>query len=213
METKEIVKILEQKMAYGMFKQTIDLIKKESETNSDATHLFNKYIYPKLRQYGLKIEIKIRPMIIKLENNKSYEYRINNDIINTVLPEIIKEQKLDNLENIDYDDKIKMVENHLIKKGEIAIIKHYSLWIDNQIYHWGIKNDKEWTINSLEESDYEITKNWNRDPNNNQIYFSLRTIDEINQWISEWKNTHTYDLEKCNSQTFVKELVSYLHLY
>jgi len=213
MESKQIVKILEEKMPSGLFQQTIDLIKQESEINSDPTHLFNKYIYPKLRQYGLKVEIKIRPMIIQIKENIPSEYRINSDVINQIFPEIIKEQNIDNHQDIDYDDKIKMIENYLIKKGEIAIIKHYSLWINNQIYHWGYKNNKEWTIYSPEESDYEITKNWERDVNNNQIYFSLRTFNEINQWVSEWKNKHTYNIDTCNSQTFVKELVSYLHLY
>lgn len=211
MNSSQIVEILEKKMPKGLFDQTIVSIKKEADTNSDHQYLFDKFVYPKIRQYGLKVEIKIIPMIITNQKNPK-QYKVDRNIVLDLLPKIIKKEKLDvNPEAMEYEDKVNLVVDYLLKVGKIAKINHYSLWINNQVYHWGLGDN--WRIYGAEETDREITKNWKRDTQNDQVYFSLRTFDEINQWVSEWKDHHYFDLEKCNSQTFVKELVAFLHLY
>lgn len=211
MNPSKIVEILEKRMPQGLFDQTIVAIKKEADSQASNQELFDKFIYPKIRQYGLKVEIKIRPMTITNHKNPE-QYKVDRELVYKLVPKIIEDENLDlEYETMEYEDKVALLIDYLLKAGQIAEIKHYSLWINNQVYHWGIGDN--WRVYGLEETDREITKNWTRDAQNNEVYFSLRTFDEINQWVSEWKESHRFDLENCNSQTFVKELVVFLNLY
>ncbi len=127
--------------------------------NSNYADIDTLFLYPKIRQYGMKVEIKKRSMQVIMVDNKVYRfaYQIKKVLLNQIEKKIKEKDSSFSL-SMNIEKAIK----YLKQKNIIMEIDHYSVWIDNMIYHWG-SDYKDWTIYGEEETNREIVNEWDAD--------------------------------------------------
>jgi len=175
--------------------------------NSNYADIDTLFLYPKIRQYGMKVEIKKRLMQVIVVDNKVYRfaYQIKKVLLNQIEKKIKEKDSTFSL-SMNIEKAIK----YLKQKNIIMEIDHYSVWIDNMIYHWG-SDYKEWTIYGEEETNREIVNEWDADIEYPDIYFTLRKKKEIEDFCNFYKKTK-FDLNENNSNHFRTSMIKFLHI-
>jgi hypothetical protein len=175
--------------------------------NSNYADIDTLFLYPKIRQYGMKVEIKKRMMQVIMVDNKVYRfaYQIKKVLLNQIEKKIKEKDSTFSL-SMNIEKAIK----YLKQKNIIIEIDHYSVWIDNMVYHWG-SDYKEWTITGEEETTREIVNEWEADPEYPNVYFTLRTKKEIEDFCDYYKKTK-FDLINNNSNHFRTTMLKFLHI-
>ena len=96
----------------------------------------------------------------------------------------------------------------LKQKKILHEIDHYGVWINNNIYHWG-SDLKKWTMYSENETNREIVNEWVPDEEYSNVYFTLRNINEIEQFCNKYQETQ-FDLNENNSYHFRTIMIKFL---
>lgn len=182
------------------------LLEENNTENHIWNNLYNKFAYPQIRQYGSKVEIKTRKITINLKENNIFKY--NSDLGKELQSYLLT--KNPNFNNLEYEDKLKDIISIGVKKNLLLTIEHYSLWINNRIYHWGPGNN--WRMYGDSETDKEITNDWINSKEYGIVYFTLYHHDEIQQFCEEWNKKNKYDYKNNNCRNFVNELINYMGL-
>jgi len=211
--TQKITDILKIKMGETRYSELSDsietefnkLINNEDVSNDIWDSLYYKYAYPQIRQYGYKTEIKTRNIILELENVLLFKYTSNTS---KLLQEILRHDN-PNFDELEFEDKYKQIVDLGISKNILARLTHYSLWVNNSIYHWG--PGENWRMYGEEESNKEAANEWVKSEEFNNVYFTLCTKDELNPYCDEWKKNNVYGSD-VNSYTFIKELIHSMDL-
>jgi hypothetical protein len=175
--------------------------------NSNYADIDTLFLYPKIRQYGMKVEIKKRMMQVIVVDNKVYRfaYQIKKVLLNQIEKKIKEKDSTFSL-SMNIEKAIK----YLKQKNIIMEIDHYSVWIDNMVYHWG-SDYKDWTIYGEEETNREIVNEWDADIEYPNIYFTLRTKKEIEDFCNLYKKTK-FDLNENNSNHFRTSMIKFLDI-
>lgn len=206
MTTTEIVLILKDKMGIEKYQNLNKIITDEFQNNDNdeldnqnLNNIFFKYIYPQIRQYGIKIEIKTRQII--LDNNFN-QFKLNNPLFKKILI------KLNLDDNIPFENKFNKIVEYGIENKLLHKIEHYSLWANGKIFHWFPKKSNMY---GEDETNKEITNDWKLSSNWNEIYFTLYKIKDIEEFSDKWKKEKEYNLN-FNSKDYVDSLFKYLDL-
>lgn len=175
--------------------------------NSNYADISSLFLYPKIRQYGMKVEVKKRIMQVIMVDNKVYRFafKIKKALLNQIEKKIKEKDPSFSL-SVNMEKAIK----YLKQRNIIMEIDHYSVWIDNMVYHWG-SDYKEWTITGEDETNREIVNEWDADPEYPNVYFTLRTKKELEEFCSLYKKTK-FDMNTNNSDHFKKTMIKFLHI-
>lgn len=202
---------LKELMGQDAFKDLETIFTKEvAKPSQNLNELRQKYIFPKIRHYGSKVLFKQRKLKVLIFNKNDQQYIVpfNHKIKSILLREIEQKIKL-KYPNFNINNRIMEVLDYLKNKGSIADIDHYSVWINNQIYHFG--PGKSWRIYGSEETDREIVNDeWTTYDQYPNIYFTLKNKEEIEQFVKEYPKK--YDNQDNNSLTFIEKLYQFLDL-
>ncbi len=177
--------------------------------NDNYKKIDNLFLYPKIRQYGLKVEIKQRKMLVMMikKDNKELYYRFSFNIKNLLLNYI--ENKIKEKEpGFSIDNNLEKTLKLLKQKGILTEINHYSIWINNNIYHWG-SDIKKWNIYGENETNREVVNDWEPDLEYPNTYFTLRTISEIEAFCNKYQKTQ-FDINYNNSHHFRTSMIKFL---
>lgn len=175
--------------------------------NSNYVDISSLFLYPKIRQYGIKVEVKKRMMQVIMVDNKVYRfaYQIKKALLNQIEKKIKEKDSTFSLST-----NIEKAIKYLKQKNIIMEIDHYSVWIDNMVYHWG-SDYKDWCIYGEEETNREIVNEWESDLEYPNIYFTLRTKKEIEDFCNLYKKTK-FDMNENNSNHFRTTMLKFLHI-
>ncbi len=175
--------------------------------NSNYADIDTLFLYPKIRQYGMKVEIKKRMMQVIMVDNKVYRFAYQ--IKKALLDQIEKKIKEKDI-TFSLSTNIEKALKYLKQKNIIMEIDHYSVWINNMVYHWG-SDYKEWSIYGEEETNREIVNEWDADDEYPNVYFTLRTKKEIEDFCNLYKKTK-FDLNDNNSNHFRTAMIKFLQI-
>jgi hypothetical protein len=176
-------------------------------SNSNYADIDTLFLYPKIRQYGMKVEIKKRVMQVIVIEKKVY--RFAHQIKQILLNQIEKKIK-EKDENFSLSTNMEKALKYLKQRNIIKEIDHYSVWIDNMVYHWG-SDYKDWKIYGVEETNREIVNEWDNDIEYPNVYFTLRTKEEIEEFSNLYKKIK-FDLNNNNSYHFRSAMLKFLHI-
>jgi len=211
--TQDIIERLQKKMGHSQYQILITTIENEfnelmKSNENDLTaldKLYHKHVFPHVRQQGYKTEIKTKQIIYETKNMSIFKY--NSDLGLKLQQEIRnKDHQFDRLE---YEDKLRLVIELGTHYGLIVETKHYSMWVANKIYHWG--PGERWRMYGAEETDKEITNEWDKSEKYNGIYFTLYEHGELKTFCDEWNNKNVYDSVD-SSIKFVEALINHIDL-
>jgi hypothetical protein len=225
MEVEHKINRLSKLMNESQNREMLSQIKDFMNHNGDLSNfnyhdIENMILYPKIRQYGLKIEIKYRKLlVINIDSKQKRKTpRGNTDKNNTIFrfSRFLKETMLKKIElkiketdpTFSLNSNLDKTMKYLIQTGILTEIDHYSVWINNNIYHWG-PDYKQWIIYGEDETSREIVNEWEKDNEYPNTYFTLRTLEEINGFCDKYKNTK-YDYYNNNSNNFKELFIKYL---
>ena len=166
--------------------------------------LYAKHIYPHIRQNGMKIEIKERPIIVDSENNI---FKFSSDFGQKLHAEFISNYP--EMENKEYEDRYQSFIEYGVLTGNLRKIQHKSLWANNNIYHWGLIKSRMY---GPDETDKEIVNDWKLSSKYNKTYFTMYTQDEIKKFCDEWQKKYTIQHDGINCDSFIDEIVNYMSL-
>lgn len=213
--TNEIIERIKNKMGDSPYSDLINLIAKENtkialerDCNTNVQNeLYFKFVYPKIRQYGSKIQIKTRNVAYQVSDMTMFKY---NSSLGQQLQLDIKKENAD-FDDKEYDEKLDMVIKLGTKLGLLSCALHYSLWMNNQIYHWGNKSTGKWNMYGPDETDREITNIWEASKKYDSIYFTMQTNEDLNKFCVEWEKNNLFKTPE-DSERFIDELVNELEL-
>lgn len=209
--TNDIITRLNEHMGEGMYNELITSIDNAfkklqlNDTNSSSTlgDLYNTYVYPKIRQYGLKTQVKVRKIVYQLDGMNVFKF--NSELGKELQEELRKDnQKFDDME---YEDKYQMVIRLGTDKNLLVEMDHYGLWVKGRIYHWG---PGKWRMYGENETDKEITNEWTVSEKYNKIYFTLYKHEELEKYCDEWKQKNFENVD--DSRNFIEALINYMGL-
>jgi len=212
MNATEKIQRLRKLMGDQNIQELNDTISKilEEDPEINKKDLNKRFIFPKIRQHGFKVQVKKRqlPTIHFNKDGIKRVYAFTHPLKSILLKSIekkIQEKKTD----FSIDGHMIEIIKYLYSKGALVDLDHYSVWINNQVYHWG--PGTSWTVHGPNETDREIANEWSveADPDFGQVAFTLRTKPEIDAFCQEFQNKK-FDLENTNSQTFKDELITFL---
>lgn len=216
---KEVVQRLQKQMpneAFELMCKQMRQYKSQTENlnkskNEMYIELFDKFVFPKIRQYGNKVVLKIR--FINIDNNDNI-FRLNNQIVDETIEDILKFNPYQIIPT-DYDTKSRIVLSYLTDKKVIKRIKHLGFWIGGKLYHWRPNySNRDLEMYGEDETNREITNDWETDKLFlNKSYFTIRTHEEIMNFCDFWMASNTYSISNCNHKDFTKKLNDYLHLF
>lgn len=166
------------KMGISQYNNMVDQIRADYTENT-ADCVFDKYIYPKIRQYGLKVHFSCRRILLDRNNNI---YRYQHD----------SEDSYEIAMQHDREDKI--------KKGIIQEITIYSMWVSGRVFSFSpaMKTNQMY---GDEITNREISNEWSKVDDYNGIYFVMNTLSEIEELTNKW-----YNLNVKNKKVNVKDI-------
>lgn len=190
--TTEIADRLYAKMGQAKYDELIQTIETEFQKMPEEPEmlekLYYKFAFPQIRQYGNKVEIKKRFPI--LDNNLQK--------VTSQSPAWLKiEAELNRqpgFKDLPYDIRYEKI----VSEGESRClwgrVFHYSLWMNNQIYHW-LPTAK--AMYGPEETDKEIVNDWEPATafGNGKVYFTMYEPEELQEFCDNWGKTVKYNLE------------------
>ncbi len=183
----------------------------DDNSNDNYKKIDNLFLYPKIRQYGLKVEVKKRKMLvimIKKDNKEMYykfSFNIKSLLLNHIETKIKEKESSFSIEN-NLEKTIKLLK----QKGILTEIDHYGVWINNNIYHWG-SDIKKWNIYGENETNREIVNDWEPDLEYPNTYFTLRNISEIEEFCNKYQKTK-FDINNNNSYHFTTMMIKFLDI-
>lgn len=194
-----ILERLNQKMGQTQYDTMIDQIQKDYATNTDANSVFDKYIYPKMRQYGLKIHFSCRNILVD-QNNNIYRFIQDEDS-----DEPYEEAK-------ERDKALK------IKNGTIVEVVVYSMWVSGRVFFFSPTMKSGVTHGTMYGEDVtnrEIANEWNKVESHKDVYFVMNTLQEIEELTNKWYNENVKD-KKINvtdiSHSYMKYMILELRI-
>jgi hypothetical protein len=211
--TNDIITRLHQKMGDKLYDDLIILIDKEfsdlkmgeSNATNSLNELYHKYVYPQIRQYGFKTHVKSRKIVYEL-GKELLLFKYTSDIGKQIQEEI--KESNDNFEELEYEERFNMVIKYGTEKGFLIEKTHLSVWVGNNIYHWG--PGEKWKMYGDSEINREITNDWIISKDFEGVYFTLYTHEELQTFCDNWKKNKFNDV--ADSFKFVKALVGYMGL-
>lgn len=211
--TQDIIKRLQKKMGEEQYAKLLklieadfnDLIAKDKNDSDALNSLYKKYVYPQIRQHGYKTLIKTRKIVYQPSDMKIFKY---NSELGTQLKQELKETEHSNLDDLEYEDRFKLIVKLGVQKQVLIETLHYSLWMNGKIYHWGINSKRMY---GDDETDREITNDWITSEEYDKIYFTLYSHDDLQKFCDEWEKQHKFEKED-DSKYFIKELITYMGL-
>ena len=212
MNPNDKIQRLKELMGNDAIQDLNSLVTKALDEDPDINqkNLYRKYLFPKIRQFGFKVQVKKRklPVIQFVRNGQRKVYAFTYPLKSTLLKSIEKKVQ-EKKEDFTIEGHMSEIVKYLYSKNALIDLDHYSLWINNQVYHWG--PGLNWTIFGSHETDREITNEWELDPESETVYFTLRTKEEIEKFCSKFQEK-SFDAETYNSLTFKDELSKFLGL-
>jgi hypothetical protein len=209
MDPSTVVKRLKERMSPSIFVDMCNKMKFAHEKyGTNMTTLYNDIVYPKLRQYGLKIQMKRLPLAIDSEG------RI------TRMSKLMTDENVEKLaathsswSSMDYDTKADYVFGYMLARKMIQKLHHAAIWINGKIYHWGPDDPEygEWRMYGEAETNKHISDDrWYQKDNEKDILYTLRTHEEIEEFCDNWRRQYKYNIVSCNCQHFAQELIKFL---
>lgn len=211
--TNDIITRLHQKMGDKLYDELIaaidsefsELKLKETNTSNSLNGLYHKYVYPQIRQYGFKTQVKTRKIVYELGDEIGlFKYNSN---VGKQIQEELKESN-DSFDDLEYEERYNLVVKHGTEKGLLKEKDHLSMWVNNHIYHWG--PGEKWRMYGENEINREITNDWKISEEFKGVYFTLYTHEELQGFCDDWKKNKFNDID--DSFKFVKALVGHMGL-
>ena len=209
--TNDIITRLNEHMGEAMYNELITSIDNSfkklqlNDTNSSTTlnDLYTTFVYPKIRQYGLKTEVKVRKIVYQLDTMSVFKF---NSELGKQLQEELK-KTITSFDDKEYEEKYGLVINLGTEKGLLIQKDHYGLWVKGRIYHWG---PDKWRMYGYNETDKEITNEWTTSERYSKIYFTLFKHEELEKYCDDWKQKKFQNPD--DSCKFIEELINYMGL-
>jgi hypothetical protein len=211
--TQDIIERLHKKMGDGQYQNLIESIEEEfnelmKNNENDLTALdtlYYKHVFPHVRQQGYKTEIKTRKIVYEKKDMSIFKY--NSELGQKLQGEMINTYS--NFEDLEYEERLKLVIQLGYRYDLIVETNHYSMWVAGKIYHWG--PGERWRMYGFEESNKEVTNEWNKSEKYNGIYFTLYEHNELKKFCDEWNTKNNFDSMDSSSK-FIDSLVDYMDL-
>ena len=210
MDHTEKILRLQTLIGENAMKELDEIIKNVLKENPqmDKKELNKQYVFPKIRQHGLQVQIKkrlLRTIQFQKDGQKKI-YTFNHHLKNTLFKSI--EKKIKNKKpEFEVDEHCTEIIEYLYSRNALVDIEHYSVWVNKKIYHWGPSNI--WVMYGESETNREITNEWEIDSEFDHLAFTLRTSNEIEKFCDNFK-TIPFDIETRSSKTFKNELLAFL---
>lgn len=184
------------KMGILQYNIMVEQIRSEYTENMNTTNIFDKFIYPKIRQYGIKINFSCRNILLDCNNNV-YKYIHDSDA--------------------PYEISMKNDKEFKLKKGIIQEITIYSMWVSGRVFLFSpvMKNVATNQMYGEDITNREISNDWNKVEDYNGIYFVINTVSEIEEITNNWYNMNVKNKTinvKDISYSYISHMISELRI-
>jgi hypothetical protein len=205
MEFNAIVSRLKDQMGPDGFEELISVLSKSKKEGQSSTNILKKHVHPKITQFGLKVQNKHRQLLIDADG-KIFRGSLATDNNLASLKKIHS-----NWDELLVSEKYPHLLKLVLEKGQASEIDHTGLWINNELYHWGSKDwgRRDWEMYGSNLTNREITNDWTI-KSFEPICYTMKTIDEINEFCDEWKKNNNYDSKQCNDKHFNTALMQFM---
>lgn len=196
---QDIVDRLQENMHPEAFQSMCDVMKQEYQQGVSQKELFQRHVFPKIRQYGHRVIVKYRPL---MQDENGNIVKTSDMLSNENVAQIIEAQRA-----MSFDDSVDIAAAWYMAKNLATRVRHHGVWVGGKLYHWGAGSD--WRMYGEAETDKELTQDWIAEDIDG---YTLKNTEEIEAFCDDFRRSGSYSISENNCRSFTEKILKFLNI-